>query len=68
MINSNCNNTGSVGIKIETDKVTYPICVKHFKPLDLIAFALVNRQLQIFALKQTVAKIVFEQRVNIRTD
>jgi hypothetical protein len=31
------------GFKIETDKVSQPICVQHFGPLELIAFALVNR-------------------------
>jgi hypothetical protein len=31
------------GFKIETDKVSQPICVQHYGPLELIAFALVNR-------------------------
>jgi hypothetical protein len=39
------------GFKIETDKVSQPICVQHFGPLELIAFALVNRQLKLFAIR-----------------
>jgi hypothetical protein len=50
------------------DKVTYPICIQHYKPLDLIAFALVNRQLQIYTIRQTVAKLLFEPRAKIRTE
>lgn len=55
-------------LKIETEKVTYPICIQHYKPLDLIAFALVNRQLQIYTIRQTVAKLLFEPRATIRTE
>jgi hypothetical protein len=33
------------GFKIDTDKVSQPICVRHYQPLELVAFALVNRQL-----------------------
>lgn len=56
------------GFKIDTDKVSQPICVQHYKPLELIAFALVNRQLQIFGVRKTVAKLVFEQKAQIRTE
>lgn len=41
----------SRGFKIETDKVSSPICVQHFGPLELIAFALVNRQLKLYAIR-----------------
>lgn len=65
---SDAKGGNSHGFKIETDKVTQPICVQHFGPLDLLAFALVNRQLKLFAVRQTVAKLVFEQRAQIRTE
>ena len=58
----------SHGFKIETDKVSQPICVHHYGPLQLIAFALVNRQLKLYEIKQTVAKLAFEQRAQVRTD
>ena len=41
----------SRGFKIETDKVSSPICVQHFGQLELIAFALVNRQLKLYAIR-----------------
>lgn len=53
---------------LDGDKVSYPICIQHFKPLDLIAFALVNRQLQIYTIRQTVAKLLFEKRATIKTE
>jgi hypothetical protein len=48
--------------------LTQPICMEHFKPLDLLAFALVNRQLQLFLVKQTVSKLVFELAASVRTE
>ncbi len=65
---SDSSEKASQGFKIETDKVSQPICVQHFGPLELIAFALVNRQLKLYAIRQTVAKLVFEQKAQIRTD
>lgn len=40
---SDSSEKASHGFKIETDKVSQPICVQHFGPLELIVFALVNR-------------------------
>ena len=48
--------------------LTQPICMEYFKPLDLLAFALVNRQLQLFLVKQTVSKLVFELAASVRTE
>jgi len=49
-------------------KVTYPICVQYYKPLDIVAFALVNRSLQIFSIRQTVTKLAFEQKATAQTE
>ncbi len=48
---SGSSEKASQGFKIETDKVSQPICVQHFGPLELIAFALVNRQLKLYAIR-----------------
>lgn len=29
--------------KLDKDKISQPVCIRHYKPLDLVAFALVNR-------------------------
>ena len=54
--------------KLDKDKISQPVCIKYYEPLDLVAFALVNRQLKFFTLRQTVSKLVFEQQASIRTD
>ncbi len=54
--------------KLDKEKISQPICIKFYQPLEIMAFALVNRQLKFFTIRQTVSKLVFEQIASIRTE
>ncbi len=45
--------------KLNADKVTYPVCIEFYEPLNAIVIALVNRDLLIYAIKHSGTKIDF---------
>ena len=37
--------------KLDKEKISQPVCMRYYQPLDLVIFALVNRQLKFFTLR-----------------
>lgn len=54
--------------RVDVVRETYPMCMTYYKPLNLVIFALVSREIVIKEVKQSGQRKIFMTRAWIKID
>ena len=57
-----------IKLKSRENKFTHPMCISTYEPFSLIVFALANRQIILYQVKQTGSKMEFQKKITVRAD